>query len=61
MLRCGPSGTGKAPDGAVVTGLQRCDGALQVQVSPQAHFGPQVQGWHEQFLLEHSFVMSFLL
>lgn len=42
-------------------GGQRFDGALQVQVSPQAHFGPQVQGWHEQFLLEHSFVMSLLL
>jgi hypothetical protein len=35
---------------------QRCGrraGALQAQVSPQVHFGPQVQGRHEQFLLEH--------
>jgi hypothetical protein len=34
---------------------------LQVQVSPQVQFGPQVQGWHEQRVLEHSLVISFLL
>ena len=30
-------------------------------MSPQLHFGPQVQGRHEQRLLEHSFDMSSLL
>lgn len=30
-------------------------------MSPQLHFGPQAQGRHEQFLLEHFFVMSSLL
>jgi hypothetical protein len=28
-------------------------GALQAQLAPQAHFGPQLQGWHEHCWLEH--------
>jgi len=40
---------------------QRRAGALHAQLSPQAHFGPQVQGRHAQFLLEHGFVISSFL
>ena len=41
--------------------LQRLFGALQAQVAPQVHFGPQVQGWQEHCLLAHSLVISRLL
>ena len=31
----------------------RAAGALQAQLGPQAHLGPQVQGWQVHCLLEH--------
>jgi hypothetical protein len=41
--------------------LQRLFGALQAQVTPQVHFGPQVQGWQEHCWLAHGLVISRLL
>jgi hypothetical protein len=34
---------------------------LQAQLAPQLHLGPQVQGLHEQSLVEHLPVISRLL
>jgi hypothetical protein len=34
---------------------------LQAQLAPQPHFSPQLQGWQEQFLLEHLSVILLLL